>query len=258
MTATIVDPQVNNVDAAATIELRPETDRNPRRHRDNQHGVREVRRLGHWRVHDDPGDDAVRLAGYASTFGEPYEVWDWLGSYTETVEPGAFARTLADDPDVLLLVNHTGLPLARTRSGTLRLSEDNQGLLVEATLDRQDPDVRALLPKLRREDVTEMSMAFRVFRQAWNEDYTERWLLEVNLARGDVSVVSLGANPHTTVGLRSALEAAGVAEPERVLRHLADLGYYEPVIAPPLDLAGDESARAHTMLLSGLLDRLRL
>jgi DnaJ-class molecular chaperone len=49
-----------------------------------------------------------------------------------------------------------------------------------------------------------MSFAFRVLRQEWNEDYTRRWINEVSLDKGDVSLVNYGANPTTggTVSIR--------------------------------------------------------
>jgi phage head maturation protease len=54
--------------------------------------------------------------------------------------------------------------------------------------------------------VDEMSFAFRVTRQMWSPDYDQRDILEVDIHRGDVSVVNFGANPATTVGaaMRSA------------------------------------------------------
>lgn len=169
--------------------------------------VREVR---HYGISDievrEAGDgDTITFAGYASVFNHDYEVYDAFGSFTERLAPGAFTRTLGESPDVMLLVNHEGLPLARTKSGTLRLSEDSVGLRVEAELDPNDPDVRALMPKMRRGDLDEMSFAFRVNAQEWSDDYQERTITEVNLARGDVSIVSFGANPATIAALRAAL-----------------------------------------------------
>ncbi|MGO8906181.1 MAG: HK97 family phage prohead protease, partial [Solirubrobacteraceae bacterium] len=65
----------------------------------------------------------IELRGHAATFDEPYPV----GSFTETIAPGAFKRTLGENPDVSLLVNHAGAPLARTTSGTMQLTEDATG-----------------------------------------------------------------------------------------------------------------------------------
>jgi HK97 family phage prohead protease len=112
----------------------------------------------------------------------------------------------------VLVINHAGLPLARTKSGTLRLEPDAVGLRVFAELDASDPDVRALLPKMRRGDVDEMSFAFRVVDDVWTPDYSEREITQVNLHRGDVSVVTFGANPHTMAMVRAALADESVRE----------------------------------------------
>lgn len=147
----------------------------------------------------------VRLLGYASVFNAPYRVNDSHGSFSERIAPGAFAQTLSTRPDVRLLIDHSGQPLARTKSGTLRLSEDSHGLRVEATLDPSDPDVQRLLPKMRRGDLDQMSFAFRVPAggDAWNDSYTERTIRRTELDGGDVSVVTYPASPSTTVALEA-------------------------------------------------------
>ena len=159
--------------------------------------------------------DGTTFTGYASRTGTPYDVNDWMGTYAETIVPGAFRSALDRGDDVRLLINHDGLPLARSASGTLRLSEDSTGLHVEARLDPTDPDVAALAPKMRRGDVDQMSFGFRALRQKWSTDYNARDVLDVELF--DVSVVTYPASPTTTAALRS-----GGIDPERlcaVLEH---------------------------------------
>ncbi|MFG3418738.1 HK97 family phage prohead protease [Micromonospora sp. NPDC048063] len=148
------------------------------------------------------GDDKTTLDGYASITGEPYEVKDWLGTYSETIERGAFKKTLAEKDDVRLLLNHDGLPLARTSSGTMTLAEDGKGLHTVAELDRRSSLTNDIAIAMERGDLTEMSFAFSVTRQEWNGDYTERWIKEVKLF--DVSVVTFPANPATSAKLRAA------------------------------------------------------
>ncbi|MGZ6836772.1 MAG: HK97 family phage prohead protease [Blastococcus sp.] len=145
--------------------------------------------------------DAPTLVGYAATFNQPYD----LGAFREVVDPNAFNRTLGTSPDVRLLVDHEGQPLARTKSGTLRLTPDAVGLRAEATLDPSDPDVQRLLPKMRRGDLDQMSFAFRVPAggDSWSDDYSQRTLRNVELNGGDVSVVTYPANPATSVSLRA-------------------------------------------------------
>lgn len=144
------------------------------------------------------GDGLVELTGYASTFNQPYD----MGHYSEVVSRGAFQRTLGTQPDVRLLVNHDGLPLARTSSGTLHLEEDGHGLRVRAQLDPTDPDVAAILPKIRRGDLNQMSFGFRIDPdgQAWDGDL--RTLRSLDLNDGDVSLVTFPANPNTTATAR--------------------------------------------------------
>ena len=96
----------------------------------------------------------THLRGYASTFGGSYEV----SGFRERIVKGAFANTLKKGADVVLLVGHEGIPLARTKSGTLKLSEDARGLRVDAELDPKNPLVQSLLSPLRRGDLTEMSL----------------------------------------------------------------------------------------------------
>jgi HK97 family phage prohead protease len=158
----------------------------------------EVRRAAPFEVRETRG--SLRLTGYASVTDAPYEV----GFFTEVIRRGAFTTTLASNPDVQLLIGHQGLPLARTRSGNLRLTEDDRGLRVDADLDPTDPDVARLAPKAARGDVDEMSFAFRVVDQLWNDDYDHRTILAVDIDRGDVSVVARGANGATTFALRRA------------------------------------------------------
>ena len=152
--------------------------------------------------------DNLSLTGYASVFNAPYEMYGGAsrGGWDEVVSPEAFDVTLREKPDLHLLINHEGLPLARTKSGTLQLSTDKTGLRVEApNLDRRDPDVQRLEVKMSRGDLDEMSFAFRVKKDEWQDDESQRVLREVSLHKGDVSVVNFGANPATSAHLRAAI-----------------------------------------------------
>jgi len=175
-------------------------------------------------------DDTVTFRGYASVFDAPYDV---AGVFTETVRAGAFARSLRNDPKIHFLALHDGLPLASTQAGTLRLREDDVGLLVLASLDLRSPYAQSVASAVERGDMDEMSFGFRVMKggDAWNDDYTERELMAVTLF--EVSTVPRGANPSTSGGIdgaERAVPAADVAEPRRgysrqlvVLERAADL-----------------------------------
>jgi HK97 family phage prohead protease len=175
-------------------------------------------------------DGTLRFTGYASVTETPYEMSDWLGDYAEVVRRGAFTKTLAEGADVPFKLNHDGMTLARTKSGTMRLSEDSTGLHVEADLDPANGQVRDIRSAMERGDLDEMSFAFRVTRQEWSPDYTQRDITEVNMNKGDVSIVNYGANPHTSglTSLRGALtdgtlDRDRLAELIRSVPELADM-----------------------------------
>lgn len=145
----------------------------------------------------------VRVAGYAAVFDE----WaDIAGLFQERIAAGAFDGRLGDD--VVFLVNHQGLPLARTTSGTLRLSVDARGLWIETDLDPSDPDAARVISKLRRGDLSKMSFGFRVERETWDESgAVPRRTVERVAQLIDVSVVTRPAYEGTEIALRS-LEAS--------------------------------------------------
>ena len=149
-------------------------------------------------------DGKVTLRGYAAVFNSLSQD---LGGFVEIIRPGAFTRTLASGADVRFLVNHDGAPLARTKSGTLRLAEDQRGLRMEADLDPSDPDVQALVPKIRRGDMDQMSFGFTTKSDIWRQE-GERQIRELhNVDLFDVSAVTYPAYQATEMALRSLAKA---------------------------------------------------
>lgn len=147
----------------------------------------------------DTTDGSLRIGGYAATFNS-----EATGlNFREVVAPGAFKRTLSTDNPVFLLVNHDteNLPLASTRSGTLRLSEDEIGLRMEAELDPANPRAQEVASALRRGDVDKMSFAFTVNAGGETREEGLRTLTDLDLY--EVSVVTLPAYDSTSVGMRS-------------------------------------------------------
>jgi hypothetical protein len=185
------------------------------------------------------GGTNLRFTGFASVTGDnaTYEMEDWLGPWTESISVGAFNKTLADGADVAFLLNHQGMTLARTKPGTLKLSAVQDGakspiygvtgLHSEAMLDPQNMYVQAMRSAVDRGDLDEMSFAFRVVRQEWNKDWDRRWINEVSLDKGDVSLVNYGANPHTggTVTLRQRFSGRAPVGRLTPLGFMADSGY---------------------------------
>jgi uncharacterized protein len=178
------------------------------------------------------------LAGHGAVSEVGYD----MGDYVETMAKGFCKRTLGERPDVVLVFDHahtgSGLPLARTASakggpGTLRLGEDDLGLAFEADLDPEDDESAAIVRKLRRGDLDgQMSIGFFTTQQEWSSDFRERRITQINLARGDLSLVRQAASPTSMAALRS-LEQASASIPiadhtTRAWERLAALGVARP------------------------------
>lgn len=139
-----------------------------------------------------------RLVGYAAVFGQEARIAD----FTEIIRRGAFSASLASGADILALADHDPKRvLARTKSGTLRLSEDERGLRFE--LDVPDTTTgRDILALAARGDLGGMSFGMTVpdGGDEWNGD--KRTLHNVKLH--EVSVVqSFPAYDGTSVSARS-------------------------------------------------------
>lgn len=137
-----------------------------------------------------------RLTGYAARFG----VEAHIGGFRETIRAGAFRQSLASDRDVLALVDHDPkVLLGRTRTGSLTLREDDNGL----AFDLQLPDTRAaadVLALAQRGDVGGMSFGFVATDDAWTGDHRELRAVELH----EVSIVlAWPAYAQTEVNVRS-------------------------------------------------------
>lgn len=170
----------------------------------------ESRRIAFSNMEVRSNDEGTKLIGYAAVFDSPSEPLPW----TEFVKRGAFTKTINDGADVRLLIDHEGVPLARTTSGTLNLREDDRGLLVESELDPTNPDAARLISALRRGDISQMSFAFRTIKDSWNTDRSVRELREVQLF--DVSVVTFPAYESTVAELRARQEVATIPETSKL------------------------------------------
>lgn len=158
-------------------------------------------------------DGAVIVEGYAAVFNQPTNIGD---VFSEVIAPGAFRSALERGDDTEFLVNHGGLPLARSTAGNLTMKEDEKGLWMRAELDPSDPDVQRLVPKMKRGLLDQMSFAFQATGQRWDtpgEGMDVRTITDVMLF--DVSIVNRGAYPQTSIALRDRDAARERAQKEQ-------------------------------------------
>ena len=155
------------------IELAPPTER-----------VNEARTVAfEYEIRSDNAD-GMTLEGYAAVFDQPAPVVDWRGRYTETIQRGAFAKTLKEQRTPDLLFEHGRHPLiGRLPPGVIqKVGEDAHGLHFRARMFSSwlfAPVVEGV-----REHAIE-GMSFEMYvpedKQRWSADRSERSILEVAL-----------------------------------------------------------------------------
>lgn len=163
-------------------------------------------------------DGGYTVEGYATTFDQPYVLFEYDGvKYMEQVDRNAL--TGADLSDVIMLYNHEGMVFARLSNGTLSLEVNEKGLYIRADLSKTE-DARRMYESIKAGLVTQMSWAFTVEEESYNEKTRTRSILKVRKVY-DVSAVSLPANPNTDISARTYWDGV-IAEERRRERERAE------------------------------------
>jgi HK97 family phage prohead protease len=153
-------------------------------------------------------EEEGKAVGYAALFNSVTDI----GGFFERIEPGAFDQS--DMTDVRALFNHDpNMLLARTASGTLKLSIDEKGLRYEFDI----PDTNAgrdLRELLRRGDINQSSFGFTIDQEDWEERTGMKPTRKIKKVKRlfDVSPVTFPAYQETSVALRSLEAWKGMAE----------------------------------------------
>lgn len=140
-----------------------------------------------------------QLNGKAIIYNTPYTVYDAFGAFTERMSPSVCDYVLASgNLDCRFLINHEGLPLARTLSGTLQLNSTKDALEVLAYLSSNSTLAADLVDAITRRDVSSMSVGFRVADDEWDDEYMNRTIHRFSDLL-DVSSVTYPASPTTSI-----------------------------------------------------------
>jgi HK97 family phage prohead protease len=108
------------------------------------------------------------LVGHASVFDQWYDAYKGRTYISrEIVRQGAFTQAIQEQQDVRALFNHDeSYVLGRTKAGTLQLSQDSIGLVSDITPPTTQLIRDMVLEPIRRGDISQMSFAFRVRKNA--------------------------------------------------------------------------------------------
>lgn len=182
------------------------------RRRDRHRKVPLLPEVRHFRaegleVRSNSKTDEITISGSPIVYNTPYAVRDMFGEFQETMAPGVATDAIANGADVRFLLNHDGLPLARSTSGTMSLRDSANGLTFTAVLDARQQLANDLAIAIERGDVSQMSCGFVVARDQWDEDMENRTIFSFDDLL-DVSAVTYPASPTTSISIaqRMAME----------------------------------------------------
>jgi HK97 family phage prohead protease len=161
--------------------------------------------------------DGRTLFGLAAPYDQPAKI----GSFTETIARGAFARVLRDKSDVMLCRDHDmSQLLARCSNGSLALEDATDGLRFRATLVETSL-ANDTLAEVRAGLLAGMSIGFYVEAESWNGARDQRTLNDIELI--EISAVGPAvAYPTTTIAARARVSHRHDAR-DRLQRSLAGL-----------------------------------
>jgi HK97 family phage prohead protease len=155
------------------------------------------------------------IFGYAARYNVLSHVlyeWDGRGirEFQEIIETGAFRNVLqSPELDVIFTYNHSSdIVIARSKSGTLELGEDEKGLWFKASV----PNTTAgndLYEQISRGDIFENSFAFWVneedYKMEMDGDMPVRRIHNITRL-SDCSAVTHAAYPETSLSVRQAID----------------------------------------------------
>lgn len=158
--------------------------------------------------------DGRTICGIACPFDSPTQINDYDGKYTETVQRGAFSRTIAERGHrirFMAMHNNSMLPLGRA---TL-LREDTSGLYAEFRVSQTQAGDE-VLALVRDGALDGLSIGFQPVRETWTRARDSRTILEAKLI--EISIVNSPAYADALVsGVRSLHD---IVTPEQAARRL--------------------------------------
>ena len=194
-------------------------------------------------------DGTIGVRGYAAVWDSP--------AHGEVIRKGAFSRTIEQRDDIRLLINHDGVPLARTKSGTLSVGEDEVGFWFDApSLDVEgNAEARSLVSAMERGDIDQCS-----FAGYFSDRKGEAGVREVFEVKAvDVSVVTYPWYEETSVGLTGdrgadlalmCLRSLTPEQREMTIVALGDLSIAALVADSSTDSSVDNSVESETEMAS--------
>lgn len=151
---------------------------------------------------EDTGDGTGHITGVPIVFEQPTDIGGW---FEETIARGAISEDVLRD--VAFFYNHdlNTKPLARTRTGKLQFTIENDGVHMDSEVNLKRSDSNDLYLAIQDGDIDGMSFMFRVEADEWTDldtDYPKRRITKIGYVQ-EVSAVNYPAYDGTSINARA-------------------------------------------------------
>lgn len=160
-------------------------------------------RMNSFNVIENDDEGKLIVSGYVNETGKQSHLLGNKKKFKETIQKGAFTRALKKGNDIHFLAEHDeNKILASTRNGSLKLVEDERGLLMTAEIS--DTSYGRDYHTLIKDGILRnMSFGFSVDKDNWNRGNDGTYTRDISdLTLFEVSVVTNPAYPQSTISAR--------------------------------------------------------
>ncbi len=197
--------------------------------------------------------DSRKFKGYASTF-------NGNDSYGDTILPGAYMKTLAENGMPKMFFGHDwGLPIGKWLSAV----EDEKGLLVEGELTPGNPQGDAVLAALKHGTVDGLSIGFQLKREDYESKKDGGRIIKQVSRLYEISVVNFPADGDARVEGVKSEDVDDIKSIRDLENFLRDAGGFSKSVATSLVakakklFADQRESEAEEKAANALLERLK-
>lgn len=160
------------------------------------------RSFNNYEIRKSEDEKTGHITGVPIVFEQATDIGGW---FEETIARGAISEDVLKD--VAFFYNHdlNTKPLARTRTGKLNLTIENDGVHMDAEVNLERSDSKDLYLAIQDGDIDGMSFMFRIESEEWTDldtDYPKRRITKIGYVQ-EVSAVNYPAYEGTSINARA-------------------------------------------------------
>lgn len=147
-------------------------------------------------------EDIGHITGVPIVFEQATDIGGW---FEETIARGAISEDVLRDVAFFYNHNLSTKPLARTRTGKLKFTIENDGVHMDAEINLKRSDSNDLYLAIQDGDIDGMSFMFRIEAEEWTDldtDYPKRRITKIGYVQ-EVSAVNYPAYEGTSINARA-------------------------------------------------------